>query len=221
MITDNQNHYDEINADIIKNCLNYGMVNDKIISRKDLLHIIEDFKNVSEQTLPLALFEGICGDNMCELVNLKCEDMKTKKGKHIVKLCSGRELEISEELYNYCQESQNCYTHYNANIHNEYTIPFRPEDRGVFKAIDSSVATGINRKTLYNKLAKIKKKVNLNYMTTYSLLESGRIEMIKKIMTEKKISLDEVLASRVTEERYGRITSLTIWKKKYASYIEA
>ena len=221
IVEDNQNHYEEINQDILGNCLNYGMVNDKIISRHDLLFVIKDFLNVSDKALMLALFEGICGENMCELVNLKCEDIKTKGGKHIATLCSGRKLEISKELYNYCKESQDCYSHYFVNSRVQYERPYDPTNRGVFKILELKNTTEINRKSLYNKLVKAKKEMGLNYLTTYTLLESGRIDMIKNIMTETGQSLDEVLASGATEDRYGAITSKVNWKRKYTQFIEA
>lgn len=220
MIEDNQNHYNEINLDILNNCLNYGMVNDKIITRKDLLFLIQNFMNASDKALLLAIFEGICGDNMSELVNLKCEDIKTKNGKHVVKLFSGRKLEISEELYNYCRESQDCYVHYAENTHSIYQKNYNPSDKGVFKIIDAKRVQSINRKSLYNKLVRVKKIMNLNYLTTYTLLESGRIEMIRGIMKETGQSLDEILKSKVTEDRYGALKSWTNWKRKYQEYLE-
>ena len=135
MLDDNQNHYLEVNADILNNCLNYGMVNDKIISRKDLLFIIKDFVNASDKALLLAIFEGICGNNMSELVNLKCEDIKKTKGTYIATLCSGRKLEISKELYNYCVQSQECYSHYAYNPKGIYERPYNPEDDSYFEDI--------------------------------------------------------------------------------------
>ena len=220
MLDDGQNHYNEINLDILNNCLNYGMVNDKIISRRDLLHVIKDFINVSDKALLLAIFEGICGENMCDLVNLNVGDIKTKNGKYIVSLYSGKQLDISKELYDYCVESQDCYVHYLANQDFVYERDYNPEDRGVFKMLNASNAGNINRKSLYNKLVRAKKEMNLNYLTTHTLTESGRIHMIKEIMDETGQSLDEVLTSKATEDRYGRLSSYTHWKRKYAEYIE-
>ena len=222
MIEDNQNHYNEINQDILNYCLNYGMVNDKIISRNDLLFVIKDFINVSDKALMLAIFEGICGTNMCELLNLKCEDIIKTDEKYIVKLCTGRELEISKELYNYCVESQECYYHYAHNVKSKdlYKRPYSPEDKGVFKILLVANTTTINRKSLYNKMIKAKKEMSLNYLTTHTLQESGRIEMIKKIMDETGKTLDEVLTQKLTEDRYGTMSSYTNWKRKYAHYIE-
>ena len=220
MIDDGQNHYNEINLDVLNNCLNYGMVNDKIISRDDLLHVVRDFLNASDKALLLAIFEGVCGENMCDLVNLNVNDIKVKKGKYIVNLYSGGQLDISKELYNFCVESQDCYTHYLINHDFIYEREYNPEDRGVFKMLIASNAGNINRKSLYNKLVRIKKELNLNYLTTHTLIESGRIHMIKNIMDETGQSLDDVLASKATEERYGRLSSYTHWKRKYAEYIE-
>ena len=220
MVVDNQNHYMEINQDLLYNCLNYGMVSDKIITRKDLLHVISDFLNVSDKALLLAIFEGICGDNMCDLVNLKCEDIEFKNGKYVVKLFSGKEVEISKELYEYCDQSQKTYTYLTVNSV-VYEKDYNVDDRGVFKISKASNTSGINRKSLYNKLVRAKKEMKLNYLTTHTLLESGRIEMIKDIMTKTGQSLDDVLASKVTEERYGVLQSRQGWKRKYAEYIEA
>lgn len=212
MVTDNQNHYNEVTHELIMSCLNYGIVMDKIISRKDLLHQIDSFPNVSDQALLLALFEGICGENMNDLVTLNCDNLSG----NVFTLASGKQIEVSDELIELCRKSQDTYEY---QMKNEYVSKLRRDDAGVFKNMDNSYSNNVSRKTLYNKLVRAKDYLGLNLLTTASLFESGRIEMIRNIMNTDGKTLDEVLSSKVTEERYGRIISYKQWKLKYEEYV--
>lgn len=212
MIRDNQNHYNEVTLDLMNQCLNYGLIMDKIITKRDLIFATKELDNPSDKALVLALFEGICGDNMCELVNLHYEDIKG----HTVKLCSGREFEISDELKKLCLESQETYSR---TMRNGIERELQPTDTGVFKNIVCKSSNPVNRKTLYNRLMSIKNEIGLTYLTTYSLMESGRIETIRNIIMETDLTLDQILISRETEYRYGKIPSISNWKRKYEEYV--
>lgn len=227
MVDDSQNHYNEVTHELMISCLNTCIVEDKIISRKDLLHQIRDsiIMNPSDKALMLALFEGICGTNMDDLVTLNCDNIcevkdktdSSKKKKYIVSLNSGKEFEISEELVKYCRESQDEYYYTMAN---GYVAPLLKTDRGVFKNIDRTDANSISRKTLYNKMVRIKDKLGLTYLTTNSLRESGRIEMVRD-MVNKGVSINDALGDPEVVNRYGKVPSFVKWKLKYEDYLIA
>lgn len=213
-VIDNQNHYAEISNDILSNCVTQIVSDDRIVTRKDIIGWRNSLNNISDATLLLALFEGICGKNMDELVKLSVDCFKG----NTVKLSSGREFEVSTTLVEWCKESQEeeTYVPYLNKVNDFAKHRYIPSDT-VFKAMNTSTV-GLNRKALYNKLIRIKNYLGLSYISTHSLLQSGRIEMIQKFIEQGR-TLDEVLDMRLTEERYGRIQNRTLWKKNFGSYI--
>ena len=114
MVKDNQNHYDEIDMPTLNTCVYIGLANAKIISRKDLIDILEssDVENVSDKVIALALFEGVCGKELRELTLLKPQDIDKKT--NIAMLDGGRKLKLSDKLVGWCFESADEYTYYNS-----------------------------------------------------------------------------------------------------------
>ena len=114
MVKDNQNHYDEIDMPTLNTCVYVGLANAKIITRFDLLNILEsgDVENISDKVIALALFEGVCGKELCELTMLKPEDINAETKK--AALYSGRVLKLSDKLVDWCLESADEYVYYNS-----------------------------------------------------------------------------------------------------------
>ena len=149
---------------------------------------------------------------MSELLNLRMSDYDGKG----FYLCSGRYLEVSKEFVRFCEESEDTYIYITTDGSEQKLFP---GDTGVFKAKNTSFGNNVNRKCLYNKIAKIRNNLGCNYLTTFSLMESGRIDMINNIIRETNKTLDVVLRSRITEERYGIIRNVKGWKEKYSQYV--
>lgn len=210
-VADHQNHYREFTIELFGRCLNTGVVENKIFTRKEIEKIADDLDNDMDAAFILALFEGICGKNMCELTNLTMDNFN---GNHVT-LCSGRELDVSSKLYSLCLDASKA-THYKAKNRD---IPFIESDT-VFKIINSarSKTRVANRKSLYTRLMNIKDWYDLPYLTTYNLMESGRIHMINELKTQG-YTLEQILFDRMTEDRYGRIQSVQAYLVKYGKWL--
>lgn len=213
-VIDGQNHYAEITNDILLKCLTQIVHDDRIITRNDILSWLSsgDLRNASDAALMLAVFEGICGKEMSELIDLSMSCFKD----NTVTLSSGRTFEVSTNLISLCEESTEEIT-YNtySQRDGDYKLRYLPSNK-VFKAVVGS--SGLSRKTLYNKLIRIQNALGLSYLSTHSLLQSGRIEMIQKLIKEGN-TLDQILNERITEYRYGKIQNISLWKKNFESYI--
>ena len=222
---DNQNHYLEMRDDILMNCVSYTAQQKSVISRDRLLSMIKEFKNPYESFLYLGLFEGLGGEKMSDFYNLSMKDFNGKK--YLVKLPS-RTLAISKELYHYAEASADEYVIYN--------IMGEPTHRGRFLADDNriikcSAGTGFETESseraaiVYRMLRKIKRYDSVpESLNSTCLIESGRIDMLCRLMKEKGFEDPEKLLRADREEietRYGRIPSVPKWMLKYGSFCKS
>ena len=212
LVSDNQNHYDEIDVVQLNQCVNMALAQDKVITEKELLDIIKTdiIENVSEKFMCLALFEGICGKECVELTSLRYEDFdRTSK---TVALCTGRVVEVSELLIDLAEESSKEYE-YNTSTNGKCRSYHLDDPRCIKRLANSISDEPIRRqKTIRRRLDKIKSATGCNAFGIGSLQESGRLEMVRKLR-EKGKTLYQALAA--TEPRYGYLSSKSRYILKY------
>ena len=210
-VSDNQNHFKEMTIELISNCLNYAVMNSSIFTREEVLHIADELPNDSDAALILCLFEGICGKEMSELVNLKPTDFNQDG---TVSLCTERTIKVSSKLADLCLVSSNIYefTSYNKSVNMKYS-----EDcPNVFKPDARRKAVAINRKGLYNKLMKIKEFVSIPTLTTNMLMESGRISLINEMLEkDPNLTVTTILDRNLTNDIYGDVYCTKTYISKY------
>lgn len=179
-VKDNQNHYDEITIDTISDCLNKELIDKKVLSREQLVNLIEkEIKdNPSDKFLLLALFEGICGHEMSDLTMLKWKDFDVKNG--AVRLYSGEIRPVSKRLIKYAEETQeeDIYYPYSDGTSASRVFKFKStgEDDKLLRSLyNASVTDDLTtlRKRLYNKLVRIRKYTNVAGITQKALIDSG------------------------------------------------
>lgn len=210
-VSDHQNHYNELSVDNIYSCVNHGITSNKIFSKDDIDSIINNCETDSDAVLVLALYEGICGTNMCELVGLNVNDIDG----NVIHLVSGRDMEIPARLVLLIESANE----EEGIIRNGVLKKYIESDK-VFKVVIGSRHLEAHRKTLYTKLARIKEHQELLYLTTFNIMESGRIEMIKKMKSESGMSVEDILYGRYTEDKYGKILNVRDYIRKYQKWLE-
>lgn len=227
VVPDSQNHFAEVSEKILMSCLNTRLFKNKIVTREELMKIINEFLNYGDKFLILGLFEGVYGKGYEDFWNLTWDDFDGNK----VKLASGRTLEVSNELVNFAYEASQQFE-YNMYIKNENckrtTMPFIAGDMRIIK--DKSNTRSENDS--YDRtrmLHKIKNQVNVlrNYtgcpaLSEKALRESGRIDMVNRLRLEGE-DVKETLKrhKEEIEYRYGTIESgfLTRWVTLYGQFI--
>ena len=212
MVKDNQNHFDEIDITTLNTCVNIGLAQKKIITRAELLDILEssDVENVSDKVIALAIFEGILGKELTELTSLEPTDINPKN--NMVKLVSGRKLTISDKLKFWCFESAEEYDYYNS-LQKVANKKYISSDTRVIKRLSNSTVDSIHQrhKTINRRLDHLIDVTGCNAFGVGSLRESGRLEMIRELREKKNLSLDEALKDKDMLYRYGIISS----RKRY------
>lgn len=213
LVRDNQNHYDEIDNSVLNYCVNIGLLNAKIISREDLLSYLEsdDVENVSDKFLALAIFEGICGKGCCELIDLTFNDFNG----NIVTLKTGRQLEVSDKLVEWAKESSVTFEYYDIN-YSKSNKKYLESDNRIIKRMANSTSEDPFRlqRAIGRRLDRLIDKTMCQAFEARALLDSGRIEMARKLISDK-VDWNKALKDPDIIKRYGIISSVPRFILKY------
>ncbi len=222
MVHDGINHYEEVTNEMYLGCVNKSLAEDKIISRQDLLKQVHLLENPVEKFVLYAVFEGLGGTGCMDLVDIQLEQFKGNK----VTLRSGRELTVPNELISIAEESANEYFYYPPNVTSEKyeKVKFKDEP-GIIKSLYNVKADSSDRRKAYNivnKLRRISDREGTKAFLNGHLVESGRIDLIKRTMKEQTES-DPRKAIRLCRDemkiRYGEIQAVGRWLMKYEKYL--
>ena len=189
LVLDCQNHFAEIPSSSLINYINALALKKSIITRKTLYELIDNIINPSDAFIMLALFEGIEGENYCELVNLKMSDFNGNK----VKLCTGRELTISSKLVALAEES-NIEMEY-CSLAKERKFPFLNEDLIIKNYPNCRLDDPYNKgRRIYGRVKRNFTEIGIDkYMKPKSLVDSGKIDYINTRSKELGITAREFI----------------------------
>lgn len=205
LVTDNQNHYLEIDRDIMKSCLNMAIYHRRIISRERIEEICSQLINPRDKVIFMCLFEGIKGKDFCEIVNLKPSDIKGNK----TYLCTNRIVEITDVLKGYIDQCIDEKMYYSVTGTQAKVMPLI--NRGYIIKDYPNTKDETNDfykgRALYNSILRSLKSLGLfRYLSSTSIYISGQIDMINKMAQEENLSAKEVIYSdrlKKVEEKYN------------------
>lgn len=225
LVPDGQNHYQEIRPDMLESCVNKEFLSKLIISREDLVRVIDELPNYTDRYMMLAFFEGICGIRYSEMTSLTIDDISGNK----VTLRSGRVLPISDklkEIAEFAATEESYQTYGPAGKVVKYSD--LNSSGAIFKVIkknrpisdDSSMVQVVCRRFVkaldYLGLPK--------RMTIKNLMVSGKLNFIKCIMKREGKTVEEVIVDNRDEinARYDvdQIKSSAVFLRKYRQYFE-
>lgn len=102
LVFDGMNHFDEINVEILKECLNVVKTQQSILSYdKFMILINQKLLNDQDKYIFYCLFEGIKGKQYQELINLKMSDIDEEKC--MAHLCTGRDIYVDPHFIEICK----------------------------------------------------------------------------------------------------------------------
>lgn len=232
LLSDGQNHYFTFDTEQLVDCINKSLAQNKIVTKEQLYHDIRpggELVNTSDRCLALAIFEGICGENYCDLVNL--DTSQIRKGNQL-SLYSGKTLEVSKQLIDLMEESSLIYESYlyspkgeNEFVERKYDIT----DARVFKRNFNATGQNLNaeghmkeadleRQRIYYKLQRLQKAIGSPAYSASGLRESGRINMINEYSLIEDADPSAIISKYRKEisERYGNIPSITKYMLAYS-----
>ena len=218
-LPDKQNHFNEITLPMLEECINKTLLNEKYVSRKDLEKILKtgQFLNASSNFLVLALFEGICGKEYEEIRQLYPEDFDSEE----LILSDTRHFKVSKYLKQLAKQSAEEYVFYQLDDKNRKR-QFDPGDGRCFKKLLKNGDLDREHLIIIARLKRLSELFGYRFIHGRSLLESGRIDMIKRLMKESGDDLRTCILKNqaAIEMRYGRLQSVSSYCMKYKEIFE-
>lgn len=226
MIADNQNHFSEIDREILnEKCVNIGFLMAGIVTRKELLNLLQkceqqgSIQNAYEQFLILGFFEGIGGKNYSDFRDL---DMSCIHGDSIQ--LPNRTLKISPELIHYAQKAADEYVYYPyGNLIEEQ--PFNADDKRIIKdrpILRNPTSLPAYRHRLAVNLNRIAANCDSPVFSANMLAESGRLQMIKDLMRKDGTDALTTIMKYKKEiaYRYGNIHAVARYIDKWDKFLQ-
>lgn len=219
---DSQNHFDEIDREILNaECVNRGYLDNCIVTRETLLHLLntKPIVNTYEKFLVLGIFEGIGGKGFSDFLNLTMDDFDG----NTVKL-PNRTITVSPELVALAKKSSETYEYRQSPLV-RWQREFDANDNRIIKAIEGSNLNPSEttfRHRIKVRLLKMISDYNEPAFNNTMLFESGRLEMIRKFMEQD--GTDAITAIKQHDDeisnRYGRIYARERYVDKWSQFLE-
>lgn len=225
LVPDGQNHYQEIRPDMLESCVNKEFLSKLIISREDIIRIIDELSNYTDRYMMLAFFEGICGIRYSEMVNAIIDDIDGD----MISLCSGRVIPISDKLKEIAEfaAAEESYQTYGPSGKCIKYSDLNPSG-AIFKVVKKNRPIADDSSMVQIVCRRFVKAVDYlglpKRMTIKNMILSGKINFIKEIMGREGKSIEEVIIDNRDEinARYNidQIKSSAVFLRKYRQYFE-
>jgi len=222
LVLDSQNHFLEMNNDILLQCLNQTIIDKSIVTRKEFLDLIHQLPNYRDQFIFLFLFEVGKDKDFVQLANCKIEDFD--EDKQCLRL-SNRTPVVSNELIDIAKEA-NKQDKYFSITQKETRIVTFAENGCIIKDIPPARSDGVSDfrkgRRIYTAITR-----NLDYLgiskyhTARTIISSGIIHMIHKRSEELNISKEQYIRQHSSEikNQYNISIVASTFLKKYEKYL--
>lgn len=224
LVPDCQDHFLEIKANDLISCINMAVLKKSIVSLETLRGWLRKLPNPSDQFIMLALFEGIGGQNFCELSNLKMSDFNG----NTVNLCTGRTLTVSDELVKLARESDNTLIYKGVGSKIDKEVPFKDENLIIknYPNCQDGADEYYQGRRIYRRLLRNFTMLEVDrWMRPNALAESGKIHYINLRSKELGMSAKDFLYSEYVQEiadrfEYNLKRFRVSFMRKYGDYLE-
>lgn len=213
LVRDGQNHYDEINSERLCECIDFEKLRKFVISREELLKIINPLPMVVDKFIFLALFEGVPLTDGC-LIKLKMSDLCGNK----LFLANGDYRDVSDELVIFMRAADDEEEYIPAKYANS-SKKYVPSQYIIKVPVDSKVDA---RTFLIYRNKKALSYIERDGLTMKNVMESGRFEWAMNKAATDHISFEEaILRNKATHERiWGRVQNYLTYVKIYGRIAE-
>lgn len=185
LVFDGQNHYAEMTKDMIVSCINKGLTNNRIVSREELISIMNDAVNTRDKFLFLSIFEGLYDNSLITIRECTMDNFDLDTKEFIMK--DGKRIHVSDTLISYAKESVEDMEYYAYN--NGVVYSYHKDSKNyVLKGTYNSKDAFIGYSSIKSIKSWYEKKNGLKIFDPHALKESGRIDMILRL--NKKYGTD-------------------------------
>lgn len=216
-VPDSQNHFRELDNDSLAECLNKMFVQQKIISKEQILTWCNQLPNAQDAFILLSLFEYGKSKNFAELINLTISDF-TGNQLHL----PSRTVTVSDKLVALAQEANEA-TEYTSMGKTERIYPY-VENGKVIKEHANCMSDDEFQKgrRLYTSVIHMLNYLGASkYINPNAVVESGKINMIKERAWELGITVTEYIDiyRQEIEHQYNCRMIPSQFISKYKSYL--
>ena len=221
LVNDYQNHFLEINRDMMVSFVNKLAMDKKVVSREQVLDWCQQLPNPSDSFCLLGLFEGIRGGGYLELALAKMEDFND----NIFTAYNGREIKVSSTLIDYAEQSNETleYQSISQNMTKEVTLIDNGRIIKDYPNIRRSESLVVLRRRTQSRLARIFDYMGiLEYMNGNDIRMSGVVEMINSRRKELGISGKDYVYGIGIEEikkQYDFKVIPSVFMDKFGEYL--
>ena len=202
---DNENAYENINKDELRKCLDAEILNQLYLTREQLDDIENELFNFTDKAIVEALWQGISGKSMCDLVSLN-ENMFSDDKRSLI-FPDGRIVKITEKLSEYLQKAfdEMEYMCYGSTVRVE-----KLNGHGsLYKERANAHAQESDDKYfrfIYRKVQNYRKYLGIPLLTMKSIQASGLLHQLQIGMKQNDCTMREFLSTEKGRElalQYG------------------
>lgn len=217
MVSDNQNHYTEINSIMLCSCINFVALRKIMVSREELLSLLRGLPNYSDMFILLGIFEGIPAKQGC-MFNIKVSDINGNE----LTLPDKSVVAISDELKHimYIAAEESIHTSL-PNKKKEFEYEYTDGDH-ILRHIKRNSVRPNEVLVIGSRMRKCADYLDMPGLTIKALAESGRMWKISKIMKEKAVSLEDAVVKYRAEHEaiYGPMQNTVTYINTYGVLIK-
>jgi integrase len=156
----------------------------KFISEQKLIEIEEILKNYQDKVVLRLIFEGVNGENVSELVNLKIQDVDSKNKK--LRLCDdkGRErfIQVSDRCLSLIKKAHAEKIYYPRNGNKQSKrgknkLELMQTDHIIKNTLNGKIQNPVSKDTIYRRIGIIKEILEFPDLTVKNIRDSGMIKM--------------------------------------------
>lgn len=217
MVSDNQNHYTEINSIMLCSCINFVALRKMMVSREELLSLLRELPNYSDMFILLGIFEGIPAKQGC-MFNIKISNISGNK----LTLPDKSVVTISDELKHIMHIAAEEDTHTSLpSKKKEFEYEYTDGDH-VLRHIKRNSVRPNEVLVIGSRMRKCADYLDKPGLTIKALAESGRMWEISKIMKEKAVSLEDAVIKYRSEHEaiYGPMQNTVTYINTYGVLIK-
>lgn len=222
LVRDNQNHYLECTKEVLAGCINKAILDKKLISRNMVLKWVDELPNPKDQFILLSLFEYGKSKDFKDIVSASQSDLN--KEDSTLKLFN-RTIKISDKLIDIMKDCQREDTYYSISGKGVKKMPLI--DYGfVVKSYPNQnmdLSEFQKGRNIYIACQRMFGYLGIGqWMSPNSIVESGKLYMIRERSAELKMTPIQYLYSdyiQEVEHQFGCNIVRSVYSKKYSEYL--
>lgn len=218
LVVDGLNHFQEFNREILSNFVNKSLVERKIVPREQILEWANELPNASDSFVLLAIFEGIGGTNYEEMIDLRTTDFIG----NTVNLCTGRTIDVSNDLLVLMEDSANEKEYFTLNTEKGRSIRVQPDPTLVIKNIKSNAKREGFGWRLRNRMTNVFEYLDQQWMKPRYVKMSGEVDYINKRSKELDISNKQFVYNHYDDlkNKYWVASNVALYWTQMKEYLE-